>query len=166
MRMVGKFLRLRPQNFPTIRIAQLAGFVAKYQHTFSKIIESSRVGEVKKLFAISVSDYWKTHYVFDEESPFKEKHLGNLSIESIIINTVCPLLFFYGKEKQDDAMVEKAVKWYDELKPEKNNVTKLFEELKFKPKHAGHSQGLIELYNNYCTRKQCLQCAMGVSILK
>ena len=161
-----KFLRLRPQNFPTIRIAQLAYFIKNYQHTFSKIIESNRVGEVKELFSISVSDYWKTHYVFDEESPDKQKHLGNLSIENIIINTVCPLLFFYGKEKQDDAMVEKAVKWYEELKPEKNNITKLFEALNFKPYHAVHSQGLIELYNNYCARKQCLQCALGVSILK
>jgi hypothetical protein len=160
-----KFLRLRPQNFPSIRIAQLANFIAKYQHTFSKIVESNSVSEVKKLFIVPVSDYWKTHYVFHEESIFKEKHLGNASIENIIINTVCPLLFFYGKEKQDDSVVEKAVKWYDELKPEKNKVTKLFEELKFKPKHAGHSQALLQLHTNYCAPKKCLQCNIRVSIL-
>ncbi|MHB8261716.1 MAG: DUF2851 family protein [Bacteroidia bacterium] len=160
-----KFLRLRPQNFPTIRLAQLANFIAKYQHTFSKIIESNSISEVKKLFTISVSDYWEIHYILDEESIFKEKDLGNLSIENIIINTVCPLLFFFGKEKQDDSIIEKAIKWYDELKPEKNHVTKLFELLTFKPKHAGHSQALLQLNNNYCTHKKCLQCAMGVSIL-
>ncbi len=159
------FLRLRPQNFPTIRLAQLANFISSYQHTFSKIMESNSVTEVKKLFAISVSDYWKKHYVFDEESIFKEKALGNSSIENIIINTVCPLLFFYGKEKQDDSIIDKSVKWFDELKPEKNHVTKLFEELTFKTKHAGHSQALLQLYNNYCTYKKCLQCNMGVSIL-
>ncbi|HEX7415268.1 MAG TPA: DUF2851 family protein [Bacteroidia bacterium] len=160
-----KFLRLRPQNFPTIRLAQLANFLLKYQHTFSKIIESNSINEVKKLFTISVSNYWKTHYILDEESILKEKDLGNLSIENIIINTVCPLLFFYGKEKQDDSIVEKAIKWYDELKPEKNHVTKLFEALTFKPQHAGHSQALLQLNNNYCTHKKCLQCGIGVSIL-
>ncbi len=160
-----KFLRLRPQNFPTIRIVQLANFISKYQHTFSKIIESNSVKDVKKLFAISVSDYWKCHYVFDEESISKEKHLGNLSVENIIINTVCPLLFFYGKEKQDESIIEKAVKWYDELKPERNKFIKLFEELKFKPKHAGHSQALLQLYANYCSPKKCLACNIGVSIL-
>jgi uncharacterized protein DUF2851 len=160
-----KFLRLRPQNFPTIRIAQLANFVAKYQHTFSKIIESNSVNEVKKLFSITVSDYWQSHYVFDEESPFKEKDLGNSSIENIIINTVCPLLFFYGKEKQDDSIIDKAIKWYDELKPERNKYIKLFEELKFKPKHAGHSQALLQLYANYCSPKKCLSCNIGVGIL-
>ncbi len=160
-----KFLRLRPQNFPTIRIAQLSNFIAKYQHAFSKIVESNSVNEVKKLFSITVSDYWENHYVFNEESHFKEKHLGNSSIENIIINTVCPLLFFYGKGKKDDNIIDKSVKWYDELKPEKNHVTKLFEELKFKPKHARHSQALLQLHTNYCTPKKCLQCNIGVSIL-
>jgi hypothetical protein len=157
-----KFLRLRPKNFPTIRLAQLANFISKYQHTFSKIVEAAKIEEVKKLFAISVSDYWQTHYSFDELSIFEEKNLGKSSIENIIINTVCPLLFFYGKIKKDENLIEKAIKWYDELKPEKNNITKLFEELSFKPKHAGHSQALIQLNNNYCANKKCLQCSVGV----
>ncbi len=160
-----KFLRLRPQNFPTIRLAQLANFILKYQHKFSKIVEATKIEDVKKLFTISVSDYWKTHYILDELSIFEEKNFGKSSIENIIINTVCPLLFFYGKIKQDERLIEKAVKWYDELKPEKNNITKLFEELSFKPKHAGHSQALIQLNNNYCTNKKCLQCSIGVFIL-
>jgi hypothetical protein len=160
-----KFLRLRPQNFPTIRLAQLANFILKYQHTFSKIVEATKIEDVKKLFTISVSDYWQTHYTLDELSVFEEKNFGKSSIENIIINTACPLLFFYGKIKQDESLIEKAVKWYDELKPEKNNITKLFEELSFKPKHAGHSQALIQLNNNYCTNKKCLQCSIGVFIL-
>jgi hypothetical protein len=160
-----KFLRLRPQNFPTIRIAQLANFISNYQHTFSKIIESNSISEVKKLFATSVSDYWKNHYVFDEENIFKEKDLGTLSIENIIMNTVCPILFFYGKEKNNDGMIEKSVKWYEELKPEKNHIVKLFEEFGFKPKNALHSQALIQLYTNYCEYTKCLQCTIGVSII-
>jgi hypothetical protein len=146
-------------------LAQLANFILKYQHTFSKIVEATKIEDVKKLFTISVSDYWQTHYTLDELSVFEEKNFGKSSIENIIINTVCPLLFFYGKIKQDESLIEKAVKWYDELKPEKNNITKLFEELSFKPKHAGHSQALIQLNNNYCTNKKCLQCSIGVFIL-
>ena len=160
-----KFLRLRPHNFPTIRLAQLANFSLKYQHTFSKIVEADTIEAVKDIFSVSVSDYWKTHYTFDEKSIFKEKVLGKSSVENIIINTVCPLLFFYGKTKQDENHIEKAVKWYYEIKPEKNNVTKLFEELSFKPKHAGHSQALIQLNSNYCSQKKCLQCSLGVFIL-
>lgn len=160
-----KFLRLRPLNFPTIRLAQLSNFSLKYQHTFSKIVEADTIEKVKNIFTVSVSDYWKTHYTFDEVSVFKEKELGKSSIENIIINTVCPLLFFYGKMKQDESLIEKSVKWYYELKPEKNNITKLFEELSFKPKHAGHSQALIQLNNNYCSQKKCLQCSLGVFIL-
>ncbi|MEO8759840.1 MAG: DUF2851 family protein [Bacteroidia bacterium] len=161
-----KFLRLRPKNFPTIRLAQLANFILKYQHTFSKIVEANSVKEVKKIFAISVSDYWKTHYTFDEQSIFEEKNLGQSSIENIIINTVCPLLFFYGKTKQDENIIEKVVKWYYDLKPEKNNITKLFEDVSFKPKQAAHSQALLQLNTNYCTQKKCLQCSMGVFILR
>ena len=161
-----KFLRLRPQNFPTIRIAQLANFVSKYQHTFSKIVEAKSIDEVKKLFEIHVSDYWKTHYTFDELSIYKEKHIGSLSIENIIINTVCPLLFFYGKVKQEETMLEKALNWYDELKPEKNHIVNLFEEISFKPRHAGHTQAILQLNNGYCAQKKCLQCSIGSSILR
>ena len=160
-----KFLRLRPQNFPTIRLAQLANFVLQYQHTFSKIVEAKSIEELKKLFTIHVSDYWNRHYTFDEESVFKEKPFGNLSVENIIINTVCPLLFFYGKIKQEESLVEKAISWYDVLKPEKNNITKLFEEIKFKTQHAAHSQALLQMQSNYCAKKKCLQCGIGVSIL-
>ena len=161
-----KFLRLRPKNFPTIRLAQLANFILKYQHTFSKIVEANSIKDVKKLFVTSVSDYWKTHYTFDEQSIFEEKNLGQSSIENILINTVCPLLFFYGKTKQDEDLVEKAVKWYYDLKPEKNNITKLFEAISFKPLQAAHSQALLQLNNNYCSKKKCLQCSMGVFILR
>ncbi len=160
-----KFLRLRPKNFPTIRLAQLAGFILNYQHTFSKIVEANTMEGVKNLFSISVSDYWKTHYTLNQESTFEEKNIGQASIENILINTVCPLLFFYGKAKKDESLIEKAIKWYYKLKSEKNNITKLFEHVSFKPKQAAHSQALIQLYTNYCIHKKCMQCSMGVFIL-
>jgi hypothetical protein len=161
-----KFLRLRPKNFPTIRLAQSANFILKYQGTFSKIAESESAEEVKKLFEVSVSDYWKAHYSFDEPSVFEEKNLGKSSIESILINTVCPLLFFYGKFNGNEQVSEKAVKWYYDLKPEKNNITRLFEHNAFKPLQAAHSQALLQLHHTYCVSKKCLQCSMGVFILR
>ena len=149
-----------------MRIAQLSGFVSSYQHTFSKIINATSVKDVKSLFQTTTSPYWKNHYVFDEQSVVTEKKLGNSSIENILINTVCPILFFYGKIRKEESLCEKAVKWYDELKAESNHIMKLFEELSFKPCNAGQSQGIIQLYNNYCSGKKCLQCGIGSHILK
>lgn len=160
-----KFLRLRPQNFPTLRIAQLAHFILKYQHCFSKIRESNSVKEVMSLFETGVSDYWKSHYVFDEESDRKEKKLGRASIENILINSVCPLLFFYGKEKGEERFTERAIAWYEAIKPEKNSITGYFSDLGYIPQCAAHSQGLIQLYQAYCAPKKCLQCSIGASIL-
>ncbi len=161
-----KFLRLRPRNFPTIRIAQLASFVSNYQHTFSKIIEASSIKEVKKLFQTSTSPYWKNHYVFDEQSIIVEKKLGNSSIENILINTVCPLLFFYGKIRKEEALCEKALEWLYTLKPEHNSITKAFEQLGYKPATAGHTQALLQLHSYFCETKKCLSCGIGASLLK
>jgi len=161
-----KFLRLRPRNFPTIRIAQLAGFVSKYQHTFSKIIEATSVKEVKKLFQASTSSYWENHYVFDEQSVVIEKKLGNSSIENILINTVLPLLFFYGKIREEESLCEKAILWLQELKPESNHITKLFEEIYFKANDAGQSQALLQLHEKFCAAKKCLSCGIGSNLLK
>ncbi|MBS1646681.1 MAG: DUF2851 family protein [Bacteroidetes bacterium] len=160
-----KFLRLRPKNFPSIRLAQLAGFILKYQHTFSKIVEAKYLQEAKKLFEVSVSGYWKTHYTFDTPSTREEKPLGTSSIENIMINTVCPILFFYGKQKQDDSLSEKAVKWYYQLKTEKNSLVALFFDVGFKALHAAHSQALLQLHQNYCAQKKCLQCGIGLAIV-
>jgi hypothetical protein len=161
-----KFLRMRPRNFPTVRIAQLAGFISTYQHTFSKIIEAASVKEVKKLFQTHTSPYWENHYVFDERSIPEEKKLGNSSIENILINTVCPLLFFYGKARMEESLCQKALEWLTGLKPESNHITKQFEEISFIPASAGQSQSLLQLHTNYCTGKKCLRCGIGTHLLK
>ncbi len=161
-----KFLRMRPGNFPTVRIAQMAAFIKNYQHTFSKIIEAKTVKEVKTLFKITASPFWKNHYTLKEPSILQEKKIGDLSIENILINTVCPMLFFYGKERKEESLCEKAVDWYRQLKPESNNISKKYEALGFKPEHAAHSQALIQLHASYCSVKKCLQCGIGTHILK
>ncbi|HXB42341.1 MAG TPA: DUF2851 family protein [Bacteroidia bacterium] len=161
-----KFLRMRPGNFPTVRIAQMAAFIQNYQHTFSKITEARTVKEVKILFGVSASAFWKTHYTLNEESILQEKKLGDSSVENILINTVCPILFFYGKERKEESLCEKAIEWYRQLKPESNNITKKYEDLSFKSLHAAHSQSLIQLHDSYCSIKKCLQCGIGTYILK
>jgi len=161
-----KFLRMRPGNFPSIRIAQMAVFIQQYQHTFSKVVEAKSPEEVKDLFRISASGWWRTHYTFKALSPAADKNLGESSIENILINAVCPILFFYGKARKEEKLCEKALDWFSLLKPESNQVTRLFEDLLFAPGHAGHSQALLQLHGNYCKGKKCLQCAIGTHILK
>ena len=160
------FLRLRPSNFPGVRLAQLAAYIFMDHPTFSKMIEADTIFDVKKLFQIKASSYWSNHYTFQEAKGSKEKKLGDASIENILSNTVLPLLFFYGKVKQEARLMEKAVKGYDELKPEKNSVSHLFEQYSFKTKHAGHSQAMIHLNEHYCSQKKCMQCGIGAYILR
>jgi hypothetical protein len=160
------FLRMRPGNFPTIRLAQLAGLITESSHLFSKIKEAGSTAEIKKWLAVTANDYWHYHYKFDEPSVFKKKKLGDAMINNIIINTVCPVLFAWGNYHDDDKYKNKALHWLEEISPEKNSVTKGFQDLGIGIKNACDSQALIELRNEYCIKKRCLDCAVGNAILK
>lgn len=160
------FLRMRPANFPTIRLAQLAVLISESEHLFSRIKKVSSVKEIKKMFDVTANDYWHYHYVFDKQTDYKEKKLGKQMIENIMINTVVPVLFTYGLHKDDNSYKEKAISWLEDLSPEKNTITKGFENLKFSNKNAFDSQSFIQLKNEYCEYKLCLQCSIGNSILK
>jgi hypothetical protein len=160
------FLRMRPANFPTLRLAQLAMLLHNSEHLFSKIKETKSTHELKKMFEIHANDYWHYHYIFDEKSEFKIKRLGVQMINNILINTVVPIVFCYGLHHNDELYKEKAIQWLEEIPPEKNNITKGFEHLGYSNKKAFDSQAFIQLKNHYCERKQCLECAIGVSLLK
>jgi hypothetical protein len=160
------FLRMRPANFPTIRLAQLAVLIHNSEHLFSKIKETGSVKELKTMFAVEANDYWHYHYIFDEESDFKIKRLGKQMIENILINTVVPIVFCYGLHHNDEFYKEKAIKWLEEIPPEKNSITKGFEQLGYSNKNAFDSQAFIQLKNHYCNNKLCLECAIGNSLLK
>lgn len=157
---------MRPANFPTIRLAQLAVLISESEHLFSRIKKVSSVKEIKKMFDVTANDYWHYHYVFDKQTDYKEKKLGKQMIENIMINTVVPVLFTYGLHKDDNSYKEKAISWLEDLSPEKNTITKGFENLKFSNKNAFDSQSFIQLKNEYCEYKLCLQCSIGNSILK
>lgn len=160
------FLRMRPANFPTIRLAQLAALIHNSSSLFSSIKEMNDYNEVKKLFNVTANDYWHYHYVFDETTAFKRKTVGKEMTENIMINTIIPVLYAYGYVQNKESYQLKALKWMQQLSAEKNSITNGFASLGIENKTAFDSQALIQLKNNYCDKKYCLQCAIGNKILK
>jgi Protein of unknown function (DUF2851) len=160
------FLRMRPGNFPTVRLAQLAMLIHQSAHLFSKIKEAENVSVVKDWFNVTANDYWHYHYKFDETSSYEKKKLGAVMIDNIIINTICPMLFAYGSYHNEQLYKDKALKWLEETGAESNSITKGFAQLGIENATAFDSQALIELKNEYCNNKKCLDCAAGNFLLK
>ncbi|MGB3005233.1 MAG: DUF2851 family protein, partial [Chitinophagaceae bacterium] len=135
-------------------------------HLFSKIKDTGNIKEVKALFDITANDYWHYHYRFDESSAFKKKKLGDTMIDNIIINTIAPVLFAYGHYHKEQPYIDKALKWLEQTVAENNSITKGFQQLGIENKNAYDSQALIELKNEYCSKKRCLDCGVGNALLK
>lgn len=160
------FLRMRPGNFPTIRLAQLAVLISESSHLFSKIKEEASLPVIRKWFDVTANDYWHYHYRFDEISEFKRKKPGSSMIDNIVINTIAPVLFAYGNYHSDNKYKLKALQWLEETASESNSITKGFQQSGVENKNACDSQALIELKNEYCNNKRCLDCAVGNYLLK
>ena len=160
-----KFLRLRPINFPTIRIAQFAALFHQNEHLFSKIIETQSVDDLEEIFDLQASDYWNSHYQFGKISPNRTKTFGQTSIRAIIINTVVPFLFVYGKLRGKDDFCARAVNILENIPAERNNILVKWEELGVRNSDAFISQSLLQMYNEYCITKRCLNCAIGNKIV-
>lgn len=160
------FLRMRPGNFPTIRLAQLAMLITESSHLFSKIKEAGSYKEMRKWFDVTANDYWHYHYRFDEASAFRKKKLGDPMIDTIIINTIVPVLFTYGTYHKEQKYKDKALKWLEQTESESNSITKGFQKLGVENATAFDSQALIELKNEYCNKKRCLECSVANSLLK
>ena len=156
-----KFMRLRPSNFPTVRMAQLAALFHKENLSFKKVIETTSTKELMNMLNIQPSDYWQSHYRPNIPSTTKSKSLGKRSKQLIVINTFAPILFAYGKAYENDSMQQKALKWMEELPPETNSILKNWETLQIKAKNASQSQALVHLKQNYCNQKKCLRCRIG-----
>ena len=162
---IWKFLRLRPLNFPTVRIAQFAQLIYKSSRLFSKIIESKSIEELYNLFNVSTSLYWKNHYNFNKTSKTSEKKPGKAFINGILINTVIPFYFVYGIKKDNQYYKNKALKFLEHLPPESNSIISKWKELGIKVENAYISQALLQLKNEYCNRKKCLNCQIGNKII-
>ena len=161
-----KFMRMRPSNFPTIRLAQMAQLIHKNGCLFSKIRESKNVEEVRALFDVAASGYWETHYRFEAVSETKPKHLGNATADLLIINAVVPLLFCYGKLHKDELVCETAMQFLEETENENNAIIRHFASCGIAAQNAMQTQALLHLYNIYCKRKRCLECRIGNVLLK
>ncbi|MGQ3679044.1 DUF2851 family protein [Tenacibaculum discolor] len=160
-----QFFRMRPNNFPTIRIAQLIALYNKYQNLFSRLIDVNKVENFYDLFTGEVNDFWKTHYTFETASKKTDKRLSKSFIDLLIINTIIPLKFVY-EQARGEVDQEGFLQLIKQLKPENNSIISKFLELKIKANNAFESQALLELKNNYCAKKCCLQCAIGSKLLK
>lgn len=160
-----KFLRLRPANFPTIRLSQLANLICQSNGLFSKIIEETNVMKLKENFKLQASEYWDNHYVFDKPSVRRIKKLSGSSIDIIIINTIAPFLFVYGDRKDQPELKEKAIDLLEQLPSENNHITSEFAKYGIIVKNAFESQALIHLKNEYCIKKSCLKCQIGSVII-
>jgi len=160
-----KFLRLRPVNFPTIRLAQFAQLIHQSTHLFSRILECDNFAELKKYFHADVSSYWQTHYVFDKISTEQPKHIGDDAIQNIAINTIVPFLFAYGRNRNAVQFEERAFSLLEEIPAEKNSIIDGWKNLGIEPASAYRSQALLQLKNEYCVEKKCLTCSVGNKII-
>lgn len=162
-----KFGRMRPPNFPTIRLAQLAALIAQSRGLFSKIIECRDQARLKAFFEISASSYWSDHYHFDRPSARKyPRRIGLASRENILINTVVPFLFAYSQHIDSKEHMEMALEVMEGLSSESNSIVRKMSGMGFPTGNAARSQALLELKTKYCDQKKCLNCAIGGQLLK
>ncbi|AWI25621.1 DUF2851 family protein [Flavobacterium pallidum] len=160
-----QFFRLRPDNFPTIRLAQLAMLYHQKENLFTSIIHSESTNEIYNLFNVSVSSYWQGHYQFDRENQLKKRTLTHSFIDLVIINTIIPFRFAYVKN-QGKETIENLMSLLQSIPAESNSILDHFTSFGIKPKNAFESQALLELKNDYCNKGRCLECAIGTTLLK
>nr|WP_297169290.1 DUF2851 family protein [uncultured Dysgonomonas sp.] len=158
-------LRIRPTSSPHIRIAQLAGLLLHIQGLFSKILGCKDLGQIHLLFHVNASEYWQTHYQLGEESPRKNKYIGDASLDVMIINAVVPLVFSYGRRLNDEQYVDRALNFLDSIKPESNSIIKQFALYGVRARNAYDTQALIQLKREYCEKRKCLYCRIGYKLL-
>ena len=161
-----RFLRLRPQNFPHIRISQLANLYYSRRAGLSSLVECTTIEQLKAVLATSVTPYWETHYTFGSTSCRNDKNLSPASLNLLMINTAIPMLFAYGKHKSDEAICDRAFDLLEQLKAENNHITRLWQQCGLTAQNAGDSQALIQLKKEYCDKKDCLRCRIGFEYLK
>ena len=161
-----RFLRLRPGNFPHVRLAQLAYLYHKEQSLFSRIMEADTVADVKKILTIKTSTYWEEHFTFKKASPRQEKRVGENALNLILINTVIPFLYAYGLHKAEEQLCERATRFLEALKAENNHVTRLWSGAGLPVYTAADSQALLQLQKEYCDKKDCLRCRFGYEYLR
>lgn len=165
-RQTWRFMRLRPQNFPYIRLVQLAQLYCSRHADLSRITACNTIADIRAALNAEVSDYWRTHYTFGNESRPSAKHLSAASIDLLIVNAVVPMLYAYGRHRHDERLATRAAELLELLPPEDNTHIRLWKECGITAENAADTQALIQLQNRYCERKDCLRCRFGYYSLK
>jgi len=162
-----KFMRLRPGNFPTVRISQFAMLIHRSHGLFSKIIEIESINELKQLFKVQASEYWNQHYNFNKKSKQNSvKELGESSINSVILNVVIPFLFVYGDKQNKENLKNRSLEFLEKLPAEVNSIVEKWQKLGVESHSAFETQALLQLKNKYCELKKCLNCQIGVKLVR
>lgn len=162
-----KFLRMRPQNFPTVRLAQFAALVCKSSHLFSKILLAESHAELLALFdELPVNEYWQTHYHFNKQAEQVVVQPGMGSVNNIIINAVCLFLFCYGKYTDQQILIERALDFLENMPAENNVIVAQYTGAGIQINSAFVSQAVLQLNKYYCNQKKCLNCGIGIKILR
>jgi hypothetical protein len=160
-----KFMRIRPPQFPTIRLAQIAAVIHKQEHLFRKSMEADKIVEIIKLFSVKPSEYWLTHFQPDKLSIRKAGAIGKLTIEILAINAVIPTMFIYGRNTGMEEIAEKALNLLHALKPESNSIIKKWTSIGITTSDAYETQALLQLRKEYCDRRRCVNCAIGHELM-
>jgi hypothetical protein len=160
-----KFSRLRPSNFPTVRLSQLAVMLSVSGGLFSKVTEAGDIKGIRELFEVSATEYWDDHFIFGKKSRRVTKNTGSQAIEIFLINAVVPVIFVYGKERDNQNIVERALSFMDQIPPEENVIVTEWKEAGVEAESSFYSQALIQLRNEYCKKRKCLNCRIGNKII-
>ena len=159
-----KFLRMRPSNFPTIRIAQLAQVLNQTDDLLNFVLNAEHVSDLRRMLNVQTSDYWESHYVFNKDAKKTSKKIGKSSVDTIIINAIIPFLYVYAELNAKPYLQDRVMKFLEELPPENNKVVNRWKDLGCKAKNALDSQGLLQLKNVYCNHKKCISCQIGAKL--
>lgn len=162
---IWKFARLRPANFPTVRISQLAAMLSVTGGLFSRVIEATEIRKLKEVFEVSASQYWDEHYIFGRRSRKSVKSTGSLATGIFLINAVIPLIFVYGKSRDNSIICERALSFLGDLPAEENSILDEWREAGIVAESAFYSQALIHLRNEYCKMRKCLECHIGSKLI-
>jgi hypothetical protein len=162
---IWKFCRLRPVNFPTIRISQLSAMLSVAGGLFSRTLEAGDLKQLKEMFGVSASDYWNDHYVFGKKSRKIQKNTGSQAMEIFLINAVIPVIFAYGKFRGQNEICERALCLLENIHPEENSIINEWKTSGINYESAFYTQALIQLRNEYCRKRRCLDCRIGIKLI-
>jgi hypothetical protein len=155
------------REFPSLRIAQFAALVHGSLHLFTRILESTTTADIAGLLNVTAGAYWDAHYhLGDDSQKSGKKHLGTDSVRNIMINTIGPIQFLYAHHYGLRKQREQAVQLLESLPPERNHIITEWRKSGWEPVSAAHSQALLQLYHRYCTPRRCLECGIGLSIIR